>query len=328
MSNQQTIAVIGGGSAGIMAALRCVLNNDQVLLFPGSGKDKKRSRAFWVTKVENIPGFAHYKKGIEDPNKATIKWIEESGLKDNFHLFKNRGIQSLKKEGDTFILTDNKGEVHHAHFVILCTGVMDVQPKIGGKIEPVFPYANSQIIDYCLRCDGHHTINKKVSIIGHDSGAAWVGIMLKERYNCPTMGILTNGETPDFSEEVQELMNRYQISVHTSPITEIQGDTGCKPPILEGLKLEDGTFYETNFTFVSLGMIVYNELAVECGAAVDKRGFVMTSSKGESNIENLYVAGDLRAGAKKQIYTGWDHAVDSADDINRKIRSARRLTQS
>lgn len=82
--SKNKIAVIGGGSAGIMAALRCVLNNDQCLLFPGTGKDKKRSRAFWVSKVENIPGFAHYKKGIEEPNKETLKWIENSPLKKIF----------------------------------------------------------------------------------------------------------------------------------------------------------------------------------------------------------------------------------------------------
>ncbi len=326
--SKNKIAVIGGGSAGIMAALRCVLNNDQCLLFPGTGKDKKRSRAFWVSKVENIPGFAHYKKGIEEPNKETLKWIENSPFKENLHLFKNTSISSLKREGNVFFLEDNKGKIHEADYVILCTGVMDVQPQIGGKIEPVFPYANAQIIDYCLRCDGHHTINKNVSIIGHDSGAAWVAIMLKERYNCPEMSILTNGKDSEFSEDTQKLINKYNIKVSSGELVEIIGDTKCSPPLLEGFKLEDGTIHETNFAFVSLGMIVYNKLALDCGAAVDKRGFILTNSKGESNISNLYVAGDLRAGSKKQIYTGWDHAVDSADDINMKIRSNKRLTIS
>ena len=77
------IAVIGGGAAGIMATLRGVLNNDTVLLLPGSGQDKKKSRAMWVRKIENMPGFHQYKKGIDDPNRDTIKWIEESDFKDN-----------------------------------------------------------------------------------------------------------------------------------------------------------------------------------------------------------------------------------------------------
>ena len=42
--------------------------------------------------------------------------------------------------------------------------------------------------------------------------------------------------------------------------------------------------------------------------------------KGKTSIERLYVAGDLRANAKLQIYTAWEHAVDSADSINALIR--------
>ena len=73
-------------------------------------------------------------------------------------------------------------------------------------------------------------------------------------------------------------------------------------------------------TFVSLGMIVYNELAKEIGAELDERGFVKTNAKGETNIENFYAVGDIQADTKKQIYTSWDMAVDSLDDINAKIR--------
>ena len=106
------IAVIGGGAAGTMAALRGVLNNDVVLLFPGSPKDKKKSRGFWVAKVENMPGYHGYKKGIENPNRETFKWIqEESDYSERLHLQKNRGIVSIKKEGDLFVLTDNKDDV-------------------------------------------------------------------------------------------------------------------------------------------------------------------------------------------------------------------------
>jgi thioredoxin reductase (NADPH) len=65
--------VIGGGAAGVMAALRGTLNNKQVLFFPGSPKNKKKSRAQWVSKVENMPGYSQYKKGIVQPHMETIK---------------------------------------------------------------------------------------------------------------------------------------------------------------------------------------------------------------------------------------------------------------
>ncbi|WP_372653483.1 NAD(P)/FAD-dependent oxidoreductase [Halobacteriovorax sp.] len=317
------VAVIGGGSAGVMAALRTVLNNDDTVLFPGTGKDKKKSRAMWVSKVENMPGHLEYKKGIENPNREQLNWLStECELKDKFTWLKNRGVTELKKNGDIFELTDNKGEKYQANYVILCTGVMDVQPKIDGEMDPIFPYANNQSIDYCLRCDGHHVFGKKTGIIGHNNGTGWVAAMLHERYNTPEMKIFTHGETPDFSDEVKALIEKYDIEVYEGEIFSVKGDT--KTGKLEGFEVEGAGFIDVEMSFVSLGMIVYNELAKALGADVDDRGFVTTNGKGETNIENLYVAGDLRAGVKKQIYTAWDTAVDSADDINAKIRRVRR----
>lgn len=86
------VCVIGGGSAGTMAVLRTVLHNDDCLFFPGSPKDKKKSRALWVRKVENVPAHHQYKRGIEEPNAETIKWILESDFKDKLHLQKNKGV--------------------------------------------------------------------------------------------------------------------------------------------------------------------------------------------------------------------------------------------
>lgn len=317
------IAVIGGGAAGVMSVLRGVLNNDEVLFFPGSAKDKKRSRGFWVAKVENMPGYQGYKKGIENPNKDTLEWIAESEFKDNLHTIEKTGVTSVERMADgNFKLEDTNGGIHFAEYVILCTGIMDVQPHFKESIQPILPYANAQTVDYCLRCDGHHVLDKHTSIIGHTSGAAWVAIMLKERYNTPSMSILTNGEKPDFSDEVKELMDLYKIEVFDSEIVEVVGDKRAGQ--LHGYKFASGRQIESYFSFVSLGTIVYNELAKQVGANVDDRGYVVTDAKGMTNIENFYVAGDLRAGFKKQIYTAWDMAVDSLDDINRKIRAEKR----
>ncbi len=326
MSSQNIyqIAVVGSGAAGMMATLRGVLNNDQVILFPGSPRDKKRSRDKWVYKVENMPGYQKYRKGIEDPNKDTLEWIQESEeFKDNLTYVKGKGITQITKDDEgIFHLTDSDGEKYQAQYVVLTTGIMDVQPHFKGSIKPILPFANAQTVDYCLRCDGHHVYDKHTSIIGHTSGAAWVAVMLKERYNTPSMSILTNGETPQFDEETQKLIKAYKIEVFTEEIHEILGDK--KSGKVEGYKFASGRTLESAFSFVSLGTIVYNELATALGAEVDGRGYVLGNEKGETNVENFYVAGDLRADRKKQIYTAWDMAVDSLDDINAKIRRKKR----
>lgn len=316
------VAVIGGGSAGVMATQRAVLNNDEVLFFPGSPKQRKKSRAFWVAKVENMPAHFQFKKGIEEPNKEVLNFLEESAFQEKFHWMKNRGIEKLdKREDGIFELTDNKDETYLAEHVILCTGVMDIQPEIDGDIAPVLPFANVQVIDYCIRCDGHHILGKKTSVIGHGIGAAWVAIILHERYNPPSMTILTHGKKPEFDDEVKKILKAYSIGIETSEILGVKGN--AKEHLLEGFELKD-KFFPTEFSFVSLGMLVYNELATALGAEVDERGFVITDQQGKSSVEGLYIAGDLRANLKKQIYTAWDSAVDATDAINSLLRRRKR----
>lgn len=310
--------VIGGGAAGVMAALRGVLNNERVVLYLGSGKARKKSREMWVSKVENMPGYEHYKKGIVNPNKDTLTWIKESKFAENLEVIRTSVKEIKKLEDGSFEVIDEKENTQKAFAVVLATGVMDVQPHIQGSIEPVLPYANVQLIDYCIRCDGHHVHGKKTSIIGHGNTAGWIAILLKERYDVKEMIVLTNGEEPEFDEEVKKLHEAYGITVEKSAIKEVRGN--AKELLLEGYTLEDGTEINSEISFVSLGMLVYNELATALGAEVDERGFVKTNKKGETNIEGLYAIGDLQADTKKQIYTSWDMAVDALDDIDNKIR--------
>lgn len=316
-----SICVVGGGAAGVMSALRAVLNNDECLLFTGNKRDRKKSREFWVRKVENIPGFFDYKKGVIDPHRQCLEWIQQSDFRENLILKEKSSVSKIRKlESDLFEITDDKKGVYFSRFVILCTGVMDIQPEIGGRIDPIFPYANKQVVDYCLRCDGHKTLGKKTVIIGHEPSAAWVAVMLHERYSPPLMIVLTHGEKRLYSDELKELILRYNIVVKTEKIVKVLGDKKS----LDGYQLESGEIIRAEFSFISLGMIVYNELAKELDAEVDKRGFVIADRDGQTSVPGLFVAGDLRAGIKKQVYTAWDSAVDSADKINGMLRQLRR----
>lgn len=318
-----SIAVIGGGAAGAMSVSYAVNNHDDVLFIPGNSKNKKRSRAFWVSKIENMPGLLSYSKAIEQPNREMIKEIEDGQLGNYLTHLKNTGIVSLtKNQAGHFQLKDNKGVIHYAKFVVLATGLMDIQPEINGDISPIFPFANVQLVDYCLRCDGHHSLGKKTTVIGNGNGAAWIAVMLFERYQQPKMTILTNGEKSQFSKELQELINLYSIEVNEQKIIDVVGN--AKEKKLEGYKFEDGTFCESEFTLVSLGSILYNELAQEVGADIDGRGYVSANEKGQTSVEGLFVAGDLRAGTKNQVYTAWDCAVESVIEINRLLRLEKR----
>ncbi|OUR95670.1 hypothetical protein A9Q84_14305 [Halobacteriovorax marinus] len=318
------VAVIGSGAAGAMGSLRAVLNNLDTVTFMGSPRTKKSARATWVGKIENMPNLFDKTKGVIQSSNDVFKWINSSDLwKDNLSQVKS-SVTKVTGEKGNFELTTDKGETFFAQNILLGTGIMDMQPEIQGSIKPIFPMANAGHIEYCILCDGHKSKGKDTTIIGHDETAGWIATMLFERYENPSMTIVTNGKPTEIKEdsELGKRVKKYGIKIVESPILEILGD--AKEEGLVGLQLEDGTIIKTQKGFVSLGVIPHNELALQVGAKVDERGFVVTDTVGESNVPGFFVAGDLRGGKKNQIYTSWDMAVDSVNRIDRYVRDGKR----
>jgi thioredoxin reductase (NADPH) len=323
MSEKFDVAVIGGGGAGTMAYLRAVLNNDKSVMFTGDALAKKRGRATWVADVDNIPGMHDLKQPILASTASTVKWLEsQENLKEKGRVVKS-AVTKIEKLEDSFKLyyMHNKEEQHiFARFVIIATGVMDVQPEINGHIKPIFPFANRGDVLYCVRCDGHKTIGHTLSVIGYDNSAIAIGALMRERYGVKEISILTHGNPDQFSEKFLNLAEAYNMKFYRQPITGVLGDNKTG---LQGYTFPEGQV-ETTRTIISLGVIVYNDLLKQLGAELDNIGKAVVNNYFETSVPNLFAVGDIVAGKKMQIYTGWDEAVDAADEINKRIRMEKR----
>lgn len=318
------VAVVGGGGAGTMAYLRAVLNGNRAVLFTGDADSKRKGRATWVMAVDNIPGMHDLKRPITSTTKTTLAWLKEQPELSEGSEVVPAKVDRLTQDGDEFVLGyERKGEAHslRARNVVIATGIMDVQPLIQGSIEPIFPFANRGDAIYCVRCDGHQTIGKRLSVIGNSSTAAHIAAMMIERYGHESVDLLTNGEDVEFSPSARELIDGYGMTVHTAPIVAVRGDAKTG---LEGFELEGGEFVPSERSIVALGILAYNELLKDVGAELASNGKAVVSEKFESSVPGVFVVGDLADGKKMQIYTGWDMAVDAADEIDRRLRMERR----
>ena len=80
-----------------------------------------------------------------------MKWIEEQpALRDVGTVLKAK-VDSIEKLSGSFRIhyTEKREQkTLEAKYVILATGIMDVQPVIGGSIEPILPYANKGTVIY------------------------------------------------------------------------------------------------------------------------------------------------------------------------------------
>ncbi len=319
------IAIVGAGGAGTMAYLRAVLNGGRAALFLGDAESKRKGRATWVLEVDNIPGMHDLKRPITQTTKSTLKWIEaQAGLGEGCVTLPGR-VEQLEREGAGFVLRWTKrGEAHElrARYVVVATGIMDVQPEIGGSIQPILPFANRGDAIYCIRCDGHQTRGKRLSVISNSSTGAHIAAMMIERYGHEHVDLLTNGVEVEFSESAQRLIRGYGMSVHTAPLAAVLGDP--KQAGLEGFELEGGGRVASEKAIVALGIIAYNELLQAVGAELNEQGKAVVGPKYESSVPGVFVVGDLVAGEKMQIYTGWDAAVDALDEIDLRLRTERR----
>ncbi len=323
------IAVIGAGGAGTMAYLRAVLNGDRVALFMGDADSKRKGRAAWVAEVDNIPGLHDLSRPITSTTKTTLDWVRKQEELAEWHHEIRAVVTGVKNcsdaDGTRFELAfESKAEsgAITASYVINATGIMDVQPHIGGSIKPILPFANRYDVLYCIRCDGHKAIGKKLSVIGNTGTAVSMAAVMIERYGLQNVTVLSHGLEPKYSEESIELAAAYGIEFQHSPIVATVGD--AKTTGLEGYRLEDGTVVDTNCTFIALGIIPYNQFLKDVDAELSADGRAIVSDKYETNVPGFFVVGDLVSGRKAQVYTAWDEAVDAADAINGRIRLGKR----
>jgi thioredoxin reductase (NADPH) len=313
------VAVIGAGGAGQMALLRAVLNHLNTVVFLGDADTTRRSRAAWVADVDNIPGFFAKKRPITTTTRETIRFIEEDESLAPFLTKLKRRVTSIRKTDEGFELFAGE-ERYRARFVVLCTGTTDVQPEIGGSIEPLFPFANRGDLLYCVRCDGHKTAGKPCAVIGHGVTAGNIAVLLKERYDLPEVHLLTHGKPFEADERLSGSIRHYGIQVHTAEIRELLGDARRG---LQGFRVGE-RFIEVPYAVVAMGSIVHNDLARELGAELGEDDHIVTDARGETSVDGFYAAGDLVKGKKKQVYTSWDMAVDAVDAIDSRIRKLKR----
>lgn len=321
------VAIVGAGPAGLMAALKSALLFHTAVLID---KGPRTSRAFFVPKMDNIPGYPRGVSGrrLMEDLRAQIAHAEEVGGR-TFVTYEDRtSVTSVERDAEgAFVLRGHRvvgrngvGDPFEAlvRTLVLATGVVDRQPFIGPTadkpydIAAILPYANKGIADYCLLCDGHTVRGKRVAVIGLGPGSAGIARSLRDHFGARETVLVTciacvTGE-PGHDHA------RHEATIRE---TEAQGLRVIDKTIvrLEGhdedridLHFEDGTRESFDKAWVSLGWHkVNNDLAAQLGAAIDRDGYVTSTEDCEAldadgePIPGLFVVGDLRAETWKQV---------------------------
>ena len=281
------IAVVGGGPAGLTAALYAARAGRSVTVFEGNGFGGQITLS---PLVENYPGMAQV-SGMELGDRMYVQ-AEEAGATLSFS-----GVEALQKtENGTFLLATDDGTVE-ARAVIYAAGAAPRHLGLPGEEALV-----GRGISYCALCDGTFFANQDVAVAGGGNTALEDALYLSER--CRSVTLIHRRDT--FRAE-SALVERAKATGNLTIVTQAQIMELCaQDGNLTGLVLQkqDGAreFLPVSGLFVAFGRVP--DTAPLSGlAARDEQGYLLTDDQLQTQTPGLFAAGDCRHKQIRQLTT-------------------------
>ena len=279
------IIIIGGGPAGLTAALYALRANKKVLVIE---KATLGGQITFSPKVENIPGFLSV-SGNEFSEKLVEQVLEQGA---DIEL-----CEALKiKRGKIKTVVTDSGDFE-APAVIIATGAK--HRLLGLDKEEQFI---GDGISFCAVCDGAFFKDKTVAVIGGGNSALQEALQLSELvkkvYIIQNLDFLT-GEGKLCAQAGEK--DNIEISLGTT-VKAILGDK-----TFEGITIKkESDQYTTNLAldgmFVAIGLVPQNENFADI-ISLDERGYADYGENCETFTEGVFVAGDCRKKIIRQVTT-------------------------
>jgi len=266
------IIIIGGGPAGLTAAIYAARHNNKTLILEGKKIGGKSLQAHWV---ENYPGFPD---GISGPDLMAL--MEKQAAKFGAE-FSTETVVGIADFGELKMLTTRKG-VRQAKAVIVATGMSRRSLSVKGENE-----FKGRGVSYCGVCDGPFFREKTVAIIGGGREAVHdievLGESASKVYAIPGK--------KGFSEEYPEIEHLRKDPkvefIYDADITEIGGSD-----FVEYVKLDNGQEVKLDGVFIVLEHISTSTILGDAGVVTDAGGCILVDRDQKTNVDGLFAAGD------------------------------------
>jgi len=282
--------VIGGGPAGVSAALHLSFHSRKVLIV-----DRLSSpMIFHTNPVNNFPGIKPLSTGVEILDKMRTE-VKEYGAV--LHVGNVVDITGEYPEFEVQIADVKKGDKIEqtvtVKTVVFATGIARKHPRVKGDWRGWLPYAaKKEISYYCPDCEAPLTFGKDIMIV--NSGTVNHALYMAECIEPFARRIrifMTEDSYRPFNEEYREKLNKSKYEWTKGLIENVIIE---QPGVKQKLITSSGEILECNNFFVSWDAVPRSELAVELGAEVDKGGNIVTDHRGKTNVEGVWAAGDVR----------------------------------
>lgn len=282
------IAIIGGGPAGLTAALYAVRGGASIRLieelFTGGQIVKTHC-------IENYPGMADGPDGY-----ALAARFEEHaamfGAVPEYVGVSKLNLSDAKKE-----ITLSTGETFEAKAVILCMGASPRSLGIPGEAR-----LTSKGVSYCATCDGAFYRNRVAAVIGGGdtaiSDALYLSKLCKKVYvvhrrdTLRASAVLANAALQ--TENIEFLWNSVPV--------EFLGEEKLTGLRLKRVDTDEQYEIETDGAFVAVGIVPRTELVMG-QVRLAPNGSIETNDRMETSVKGVFAAGDVRNTPLRQVVT-------------------------
>ena len=282
------LIVIGGGPAGMTAALYALRNNKSVLVIEKAGFG---GQITYSPKVENFPGTKQM-----SGNEFADRFLDQIlALGAEVEMDEAVGIRS--EGGTKHVLTESGGDFE-GYTVIIAAGVRHRMLGIPGEYELV-----GNGLSFCAVCDGDFYRGKRVAVIGGGNSALQEATLLADVCEHVTMVQDLDFFTGE-GRLSESLLKRDNVSAHTGTAVE---DFILENGELRGLRLRrkaDGEPFELpcDGLFVAIGLIPENGAFAEL-AKLNEYGYFDSGEDCETATPGIFCAGDCRSKRVRQLTT-------------------------
>ncbi len=300
------IAVIGGGPAGLTAALYAARGRARTVVFesglPGG-------QIVTTDHVENYPGFPD---GLSGSELGELMHRQAERFGAEFRTFAS--IERIEPEGQGFLITNSEDERVVATSVILATGAVPRKLNVPGEAE-----FTGRGVSWCATCDGALFRDKVVAVIGGGDAAVEEALFLT-KFAAKVYLIHRRDELRATRCIQERCFENERIEMRWSRVvTRVTGADGKVSGIdLSATNGEPDEHLPLDGVFIFVGVEPKSEL-VRGLCDLDAAGYVVVDRDGRTSHPGLYAAGDVTDSELKQVVTAAGKGASAAFEAVRYI---------
>ena len=282
------IIVVGGGPAGMTAALYALRNGKSVLVIE---KESFGGQMTQSPKIENYPGKLQV-SGMELADEMMDQILEQGAD------IEIETVAGVSRDGEGWIVATEEGGAYEAKAVVIATGVKHRMLGLPGEDDLV-----GDGISYCAVCDGDFYTDKVVCVVGGGNSALQDAILLAEK--CKEVIMLLRRQVFRGEEKLQEvLLSHTNVSTRMDVVISslIAGSNGLEAVEIANRTTGEKQRVDCDGLFVAIGLVPENGAFAEL-ADLNDWGYFDSDESCTTKTPGIFVAGDCRNKEIRQITT-------------------------